>query len=374
MSRYRLELATAADDADLRHVLRETPMSGHIAVSFRREPSYFAAAAVDGTFHQVIAARDSATDHIVGFSTRSVRNRYVNGKPQPIGYLSTLRLLAEHRNRGLVARGYAYLRRLHADGRTGLYLTTIAAGNETALKILTSGRTGLPNYHYIGDYHTLVIPIPKSPSRPPAARLPSELTVRRATAADLPAVLTFLHEHGPKRQFFPCYEPQEFFTADGTFRDFQPAELTLALRSDRLVGTLGAWNQSHFRQSVVHQYSRTLNWSRPLYNGWARLRGLPQLPPAHQPLRYCVAALPVVASDDAEVCRALLRAVLVGANGGDHQHLLLGLHASDPLMKVAARFQTTRYTTRIYVVCWPDGEQLRAQLDGRPPYLELGSL
>ena len=35
-------------------------------------------------------------------------------------------------------------RKLHEDGRAPLYLTTIAEGNETALKVLTSGRAGLP--------------------------------------------------------------------------------------------------------------------------------------------------------------------------------------------------------------------------------------
>ena len=43
MSRYRFDLATEADDAALRRVLADTPMPGRIAVSFRREPSYFAA-------------------------------------------------------------------------------------------------------------------------------------------------------------------------------------------------------------------------------------------------------------------------------------------------------------------------------------------
>src|SRR5438128_9929998 len=112
MSRYQFDLATEADEADLRRVLAETPMPGRIAVSFRREPSYFAAAEVDGRFRQVVAARDMETGRIVGFGSRSVTQRYVNGLPTPIGYLSSLRLVMEHRNRGLLARGYPYCRRL----------------------------------------------------------------------------------------------------------------------------------------------------------------------------------------------------------------------------------------------------------------------
>src|SRR5713101_3000649 len=126
MSRFRFELATTADDADLRRILAETPMPGRITVSFRRDPSYFDAAQVDGRFRQVVAARDDEENRLVGFGSRSVSERYVNGRPETIGYLSSLRLLPAYRNRGLVARGYAFFRKLHADGRARMYLTTIA--------------------------------------------------------------------------------------------------------------------------------------------------------------------------------------------------------------------------------------------------------
>src|SRR5262245_37469483 len=100
MSRYRIELATPAADADLRHIMAQTPMEGQIAVSFRREPSWFAAAVVDGRERQVVVCRDTESGRLVGFGSRSVREVYVNGAPATVGYLSSLRLLAEHRNRG----------------------------------------------------------------------------------------------------------------------------------------------------------------------------------------------------------------------------------------------------------------------------------
>src|SRR5438552_11468240 len=112
MSRYQFDLATEADDADLRRVLAETPMPGRIAVSFRREPSYFAAAEVDGHFRQVVAGRDLDTGRLIGFGSRSIRRVFVNGQPADVGYLSALRLLPEHRNLGLMARGYAFFRKL----------------------------------------------------------------------------------------------------------------------------------------------------------------------------------------------------------------------------------------------------------------------
>lgn len=371
MSRYQFELAGPADDADLCRVLAQTPMPGRIAVSFRREPSYFDAAVVDGRFRQVVACRDTASGRIVGFGSRSSGERRVNGQPAPVGYLSTLRLLAEHRNRGLVARGYAFFRKLHADGRALIYVTTIAEGNTPALALLTSGRAGLPAYHDAGRYHTAVLPLGKRGTRRPAR---GGLEIRPARQEDVPAIVRFLAEEGPRRQFFPCYGPEDFFTPRGAFRDLRPADLLLALRGGRIVGTLGAWDQRAFRQVVVHGYGRGLRWGRALYNGLARLRGSPRLPAPGEALAHLTAALPVVAGDDAEVFAALLDEILARAGPGDADYLTLGLHEADPLLPVVRSYRGTWYTTRLYLVCWEDGDGLCAAMDGRPPYLELGSL
>jgi hypothetical protein len=377
MSLYRLELATPADDADLRHILAKTPMASRIAVSFRREPSYFAGSVVDGRFRQVVAARECATGRLIGFGSRSISQRYVNGRPEPVGYLSSLRLLPEHRNRLLLARGYAFFRELHGDGRTPLYLTTIAEGNETALALLTSGRAGLPAYHFAGHYYTLAIPLRRN-SAPRAGRSHNGhrdgVEIEPARVEDLPKVLDFLHRVGSARQFFPCLQQDDFLVDEGRFRGLPLNHLLLAFRRGNLVGTLAAWDQQAFRQTVVHGYARPLNWCRPAYNAWARIRSRPILPRPGQPFRHLVAALPVVAEDNPEIFAALLRALLGHPAAGAYPHLLLGFHESDPLLAVARHHPSTWYTTRLYLVCWEDGEPRRSRLENRAPYLELGSL
>jgi hypothetical protein len=370
MSRYRFELATPADDADLRLILAATPMEGQIAVTFRREPSWFAGAVVDGRFRQVVACRDLSTGRLVGFGCRSVRDVYVNGRPAAVGYLSSLRFLLEYRNRGLLARGYAFSRTLHEDGRVPYYLTTIAAGNHTALKVLTSGRAGLPAYHPAGAYHTVAIPLP----RRARAAAGGEVSVRPARAEDLPAVLEFLETEGPRRQFFPRLAADDFLSPEGMMRGLSPDSILLAERGGRLVGTLAGWDQHDYRQSVVHAYHGPLRRLRPVYNAWAWVRGRPGLPAPGGSFRYLTGALPVVAGDDSDTFAALVEALRHSAVGGPWTHLLLGLHEADPLLGVARRYQAARYVTLLFLVCWPDGEEARGQADGQAPYLELGSL
>lgn len=370
MSRFRFELATPDDDADLRHVLEATPMEGQIAVTFRREPSWFAAAVVDGRFRQAIVCRDLKTGRIIGFGCRSVRDVFVNGRPATVGYLSSLRLLPEHRSLGLVARGYAAFHELHQDGRVPFYLTTIAEGNHPALDVLTSGRAGLPAYHPAGVYHTIAVALPRR-RRAAAAR---GVGVRPAREEDLPAILDFLVEEGSRRQFFPRLEATDFLSPQGMMHGLSCDQVLLAERQGRLIGTLAGWDQHRFRQSVVHAYRGWLRWARPLYNAWAWWRGRPGLPPPGGTFRYLMGALPVVTDDDANVLAALLEALRDHAAGGPWTHLLVGLHETDPLRQLLQRLQAACYRTRLFLVCWKDGEKERAMLDGRVPYLEAGSL
>jgi hypothetical protein len=372
MSQYRFELASPADDEDLRRVLAETPMEGRILVAFQREPSYFEGASVDGRFRQTIACRDIESGHIVGFGSRSIAERFVNGVPTPIGYLSALRLQNEHRNRGLVARGYAYFRRLHtADNRTPLYLTTIAEGNRAALAVLTSGRAGLPAYHDAGWFHTVAIPIKRRGQKPPQG---FQGTIRSATEDDASLLLEFLAQHGPARQFFPCYTAADIFSAQGLLKSLTADRLLMAFVGGRLVGILAGWDQMAFRQSIVCGYRGALRYARPIYSVFAWARGLPPLPAVGSPFKYLIGALPVVADHSSGVFGALVDELLRRSVGSLYQYILLGLHESDPLFRELRGRGGTEYRTRLFLVCWDDGEPLRRSLDERPPYLELGCL
>ena len=58
--RLPFALATPADDADIRRLLRENPMPGQITLTLEREPDYFADADLPGTEKQTIIAMKAA--------------------------------------------------------------------------------------------------------------------------------------------------------------------------------------------------------------------------------------------------------------------------------------------------------------------------
>jgi len=371
MSQFEFDLATQEDDAGLRKLLAETPMAGEIALAFAREPSYFAASAVDGRFVQVVIARDRKSQRIVGMGSRAVSSCYVNGRPADVGYLNALRLLPEYRGRAaLLARGFRLFRELHADRRVPFYLTTIAADNRMALDLLTSQRAGLPVYHPLGRYHTLTLSAAACPKPAPSAGI----SVRKSTPSDREPISTFLHKEGLKRQFFPEYDAAEFFECPRRLLGLRPESVLLAFMEDRLVGTLGIWDQRNFKQITVCDYSKWIRLGRPLYNSFAALRSKPKLPNVGEPVNLRCAAIPVIARNDPRVVAQLFHAAMQDLRAQDCDLLTIGLHEADPLLPLFRPYSGREYTTMLYLVYWPDEVPDVNALTQRIPYLELGCL
>jgi hypothetical protein len=372
MSRFEFTLATPADDAELRRVLSSTPMAGRIRVAFAREPSYFSAAAVDGTRVQIGVCRDKVTGRVVGMGSRAISRRFVNGRPESVGYLSGIRLLPDYRGQGrLLARGYRFLRDLHADNATAFYLTTIAEDNEAAIRVLASSRASLPDYRPYGRYFTMVM----TTKRTRRARIPErEFHCRPATTAESDLLLDFLRAHGPSRQFFPAYDVADVFTDSGLLKGLRPDDVMLAFCGGELVGTIGAWDQRGFKQTIVCGYDGWLSFARPLYNAWAWVGCRPTLPRCGTAIEAAVAAIPLVRRDDPAVFEMLLEQQLQRLESLGIRHLLLGLHENDPLLPVARKHAAREYVTRLYIVTWPDESSILNRLNGRVPYLELGCL
>src|SRR5687767_3794290 len=118
MALVEFKLAVAADDADLRHLLRVNPLPGEISLSYEREPSFFAAAGIDGPFHQTMIVR-SQEGRAVGMGSRTLRQLYVNGQPTWVGYMSQMRVDPTFAWGAalpkVLAQGWRFYRQLHQE-------------------------------------------------------------------------------------------------------------------------------------------------------------------------------------------------------------------------------------------------------------------
>ena len=361
VSRFAIELARPEDDAALRARMAEDFMEGRISVSFRREPSYFAACRLQGEATQVVKCVERTTGAIVGMGSRSTALAWVDGSPRRIGYLADLRLAREWRRRVLLARGYRYLRAMHEADPVPLYTTVIYEGNEAARGALVGGRAGLPLYEEWGRVLTPAIRIGTSRKAPSGS-------IERGRS--LPEIVAFLNECWRARQFAPVCRLEDF--EFGRFAGLQAKDFFVARRNGRLIGTVAAWDQKALRQTHVERYSGALRWMRPAYNALATLTSLRPLPAIGERIPYVYLACIAVQGDDCGVLRALLGTALHSLSGGPWHYAIAGLHETDPLAAALKEFRGIEAAGRLYVVHFAD-EPLAIER-GRVPHVEAACL
>ena len=97
-----LRLAQAADDPQLRKLMRESIVPGHIGMAYTREPNFFNAYEHSNDDTQVVVVEEDG--QIMGVGCRSIRLLRVNGSPTAFGYLSGLRLSAAAQKTTALAR------------------------------------------------------------------------------------------------------------------------------------------------------------------------------------------------------------------------------------------------------------------------------
>src|SRR5216683_5524975 len=330
--RFEFALATEADDGELRELLRHISMPGNITLAFLREPSFFLAEQAGSAASQVLICKDRQKGQVVGMGSRSIRCVYIDGKPTSVGYLSMLRGVPQARSNIGLARGYKYLKELHADGAVPYYFTTIMDDNTDAKALLTSGRAGLPGYQPAAHLITYLIPLTKKRGR---QKFRNEVSRRNPEL--LTQAVTFLQEWNRRYQFAPMYTLQDMLGQSNLLPGFSWENLYAYRENGKVLGTLGVWDQQSFKQTVVTAYSRRMQFIRPFYNLLACMQGNPRLPRAGANINILYAAL---MSGNKPVFAELLNQVCREWSGRGYDYLSVGLcegnelSASPPLRLV----------------------------------------
>jgi hypothetical protein len=360
MSRYEFALAQAQDDAQLRACMSSVWMEGRMAVSFRREPGYFAACRLQGDDVQVIKCTDRLDGRIVGMGSRSTVRVHVNGVPARLGYLADLRALPEARQGTLLARGYRFLHELHRRDPVPCYLSVIFDGNARALGTLPGARAGLPAYSRLGRIRTPAIQFDFA--REP---LPVEhTTFETAEEGAMHDIVVFLSGQLPLKQFSPVVGAADF-AGEGRLQGLRAQDFFIARRHGRIVGCVAAWDQSSLRQTHIERYSTGLGLMRPLVNFASKLSPLKPLPAPGGRVAHLYLCLAAVAGNDLPLFRGLLRHAYNALRTGPWHYAILGLHESDPLAAVFDDYRCIAAAGQLFVVHYPQDGNPTEHFDAR---------
>ena len=362
----QFRLATPADDAALRALLRRDAMPGSVRLAFGREPNFRAALELQGADAQILLAEQDG--EIVGTGSRVTREVFINGVPQRIGFLSGLRAAPQVRGGTGLARGYRFLRELHDAQPVPAYLTTIMADNHEARAVLESGRAGLPRYRFVGNLTTHALPV-QCRRRTIGAR---GIEVRTAAELGVTETVRWLNAAGRQRQFFPVFNETDF--GSPLLRGLELPNMFIALRDGTPVGSMAVWDQSSFKRFHVAGYAPWLAAARPIWNLVARLRGAQPLPPPGHALSVVFGAWWLVQPDDADVAAVLLERVLDEAAKTGAGFCVVGCMDDDPNARLFEQRRTIALHSRVYLVDWAEGSGLAERLDHRRLQLEAALL
>jgi len=372
MTKIEFKLAEMDDDKELRRILRETPMQGEISLSFEREPNYFIGATVEAPKHQIIVCNDLETKKIVGLGTRSLRPLYINGEVITLGYLSQFRIDPNYSSmrKGLTS-AWQHLRKLHQDGLSPFYYTSIIEDNLPARRLLTRGLPGLPRYIEYARMHTLAIYARKKKS---IIRPNQSFKITQGSVRYRSEILDCLHRNHTRYQFAPYWDDELIFN-DVNTPGLAPEDFLIALRDDQVVGCLALWDQGAFKQTIIRGYSRRLRIFRKAYNLTAGVIGLPNLPPVNSKVKHAYASFLAVDHDELVVYQSLLRNLYNHAVERGYSYFMLGLCDDHPFLPYTKdTYKHIDYTSLIYLVTWDFEFDPRSQLDDRLPAPEIAIL
>jgi len=366
--RFDVRVAAAADDEDVRRLLREHALPGDVALTFEREPDSAIAAGIEGDVHQTMVARERAGGRIAGIASRAERDVFLNGRPARLGYLGQLRAdLRGHRVGALLDEGFAFCRSLHEQGHVPAYLTAIVEQNHAARRLLCGLRSPTaPRFIRAGGLVTLAIPR----ARRQRLRVPAGIEIRQGSVELLPDIVACLDRNGRRCQFTPRWTIDDLLSARRT-PGLEPRDFLVAIAGGRVTGCAAIWDQRGFKQAIVRGYSQRLARWRRVVNLAGSWLDVPALPAIGRPLPFVYLSHVAIDDDRPDVAAALVSEARRRLPAGV-SYMVTAFAEGSPMLLAAGRHRT--YRSVLYLACWPDGQRLVESLDARLPHPEVAIL
>jgi len=341
---YRI--ATPADDATLRSVLRQTPMTSWVTLSTEHEPSYFASSDLFGQRTTIVSHKSNSDSTTVGMCSYTELSVHIDSCENSACYLGELRVLPEFRHRpAIVKNGFRSVEKFSgALIDEAHWFTSIASENDVARRFLEANLEGMPIYRPAGELVTMALSTR-------AAR--QTLQMLPAVEDDVPALVAFYNRQARQYQYSPVLTEDwllNLYRSNGLqLQDFYLLKVQGSIRA-----CFAIWDQRQFKQTVVRGYRFPLNIMRLPYNLYSRLTDRVELPAIGNCIDYVfIAFLAVSKSMQSEYCKIIATALKL-ARLARADIAMLGLSANNPNLNLLDAFHKQTYRSQVETVSWPD--------------------
>jgi hypothetical protein len=175
----------------------------------------------------------------------------------------------------------------------------------------------------------------------------------------------------PSRQFAPVFDAESLAAWIDAAPGLEITDYRVARdRRGRIVGFLGWWDQTSFKQLQVTRYSGRLRVVKALVNAIACATGGVRLPAVRGTLPCRTAIHVCVPSELPSVLRALVRRSHHELRSARYALATIGLDVRDPLRTALDGLFAQPTDVNAYV-CTPGGEYTGASLEERPLHYEI---
>lgn len=351
-------LATDADNAALLDLFGDVPMRGDLVLATQRSPDFFSLYRMQRV-DPVVYVGD-AEQGLMGMCTALIRDGWLDGRVQKVGYLGDLRIRFD-RSRAFPRFFGEYFEALCERTGCSQYYTSLLASNRAAINALTKkrkGRTKQPHYELLRPFTTVSVQLTWKPKRS------TNVPVTSATEADLPAITALLHEDHQRRAFGYRFDDGELQHRLAHWPGFSLNDVMVAKdTSGAIVGVASIWNPTPVKRFEVRAYNGSMRWVKRGYNTAASVLRWPKLPEPGHEFRYAYLCNVSVKGDDARVFRALLEEAYRRLHGTGLHFFSFDLGEGDPLWPAVKGFMVQNLDFLLYAVTpassprteWPKG-------------------
>lgn len=361
-----IRLATEADNPKIQDLITKITMPGLAEMCFQRTPDFFVGAKVIGEeFVIAVADDDERPDVLAGLTVISGRDLYISGKPRRVFYSGDTRVDPYYRRRGIASS--LFLEQKKYRRADELLQGIVLKENTAPLDAAANAADGVLFRYWIS--HTIETSFIYVRRQTP--RIPAGVTIRAATAADLPAMQAFNDREAPRRNGYPVYDLTKLAAGDPYYKGLSITDYVLALRDGQIIGMMAGWNQKAYKQTRIVGFKPVVKVLRPFYNLYVGLTGGFKLPPIGGVLNYLTLYHVLVAGDDKAVLQGLIDWVMAH-QGQKYDALATCFTHGDPLVEVPRGYKRQKLISSNFWLSY--GDDPRPGIDDRPLYAELGRL
>ncbi len=334
-------------------------MRGALVLSTQRGPDFFSLYRMQKA-EPFVYVGDGADGSLIGLCAALVRDGFLDGQPQKVGYLGDLRVRFD-RSRAFARFFGDYFEDLCARTGCTQYYTSLLASNRAAINALTrkkSKRLRQPHYALLRPFTTVSVQLTWKRRR--ATHVP----VRSATEADLPQVRELLHLDHQRRPFGYRFDEGELDHRLAQWPGFSLQNTLLAHdEGGALRGVATVWNPKPVKRFRVHAYNGSMRWVKAGFNAAASVLRWPALPEPGGEFDSASLCNVSVVNDDVTVFRALLDEAYARLHGSGLHFFSFDLGHEDPLWPALKGFVVQKLDFELYGVTphsaprveWPKG-------------------